>query len=111
MLTVCFVEVEIMVTLDSGCCEHVLDLEGAPGYQEFLMPSPGSIRKQNFVVGNGQLIPNEGQVQLNMQTQSSNPESLSSVLQVAEVTRPLMSASRICDQGFVCIFDDAEALW
>ena len=44
-----------------------------------------------------------------METQSGKPGLLSSVFQVAEVTRPLMSVSRICDQGFVCVFDDVEA--
>ena len=45
-----FVECDILVTLDSGCCEHVLDLLDAPGYQEVLPPSKGSIRGQKFVV-------------------------------------------------------------
>ena len=33
-----------------------------------------------------------------------------SVFQIAEVTRPLMSVGRVCDQGFKCTFDDKEAL-
>ena len=92
-------ETDIEVTLDSGCCNHVLDAEDAPGY--VVQPSAGSRRGQNFIVGNGEKIPNEGQVRLNMQaTPSSGPAlSVQSTFQVAEVNRPLMSVSRICDQG------------
>ena len=34
---------------------------------------------------------------------------LQSCFQVAQVTRPLMSVSRVCDQGLRCIFDDEQA--
>ena len=33
-----------------------------------------------------------------------------SVFQVAEVTRPLMSVSKVCDQGMRCIFEETHAL-
>ena len=35
---------------------------------------------------------------------------LQSTFQVAEITRPLMSVRRVCDQGLQCVFDDKEAL-
>ena len=104
-----FVETEIIITLDSGCCEHVMDLADAMGYQDHLTPSPGSRNRQHFVVGNGQRIPNEGQVQLNMETLGGAPVNLQSVFQVAEVKRPLMSVSRICESGYTCSFDKDEA--
>ena len=104
-----FVETEIEVTIDSGCCEHVLDLMDAPGYDGCLSESPGSLRGQNFVVGNGQRIRNEGQITLNMETLGADPHSVASTFQVAEVTRPLMSVSRICDQDFKCLFDKTKA--
>ena len=101
-------DVEIEITLDSGCCEHVMDMAEAPGY--VVTESPGSRRKQNFVVGNGQKVPNEGQFNLNLQTQVNGHENLlRSCFQVAEITRPLMSVSRICDQDLVCEFDKKEA--
>ena len=34
---------------------------------------------------------------------------MNSVFQVAEITRPLMSVSRICDQDMVCIFEKDHA--
>ena len=57
------VECDIIVTLDSGCCEHVLDLLDAPGYQEVMRPSKGSIRGQNCFVGSGDRLPDEGEVE------------------------------------------------
>ena len=106
-----WVDTEIEVCLDSGCCEHVMDLQDAPGYQAHLMESSGSKRKQHFIVGNGARVPNEGQLLLNLESDlKQGTRRLQSTFQVAEVTRPLMSFSRICDQGLKCIFDNQEAL-
>ena len=35
---------------------------------------------------------------------------VASTFQVAQVTRPLMSVSKICDQKFTCHFDDQKAV-
>ena len=106
-----WVDTEIEVCLDSGCCDHVMDLQDAPGYQAYLVESPGSKRKQQFVVGNGERVPNEGQLVLNLESDVDKcTRKLQSTFQVAEVTRPLMSVSKICDQGLRCLFDDQEAL-
>ena len=102
-----WVDTEIELTLDSGCCEHVMDVSDAAGYEAHVVESSGSRRGQHFVVGNGQRVPNEGQLHLNMEYQGI---PLRSVFQIAEVTRPLMSVGRVCDQGFKCTFDDKEAL-
>ena len=91
----------IHITLDSGCCEHVMDFTDAPWYHAYIVQSAGSKRKQNFVVGNSQKLPNEGEIHVNL---SSNGTPLRSVFQVAEVTRPLMSVGRVCDQGVDCLF-------
>ena len=45
---------DIEITLDSGCCNHVLDAEDALGY--LVSESPGSRRGQNFIVGNGERV-------------------------------------------------------
>ena len=103
-----WVDTEIEVTLDSGCCEHVMDIADAPGYCAFITESSGSRRKQNFIVGNGEKVPNEGQVTLNMF--ADDTKAIRSVFQIAEVTRPLMSVGRICDQGMLCTFDESKAL-
>ena len=102
-----WVDTEIELTLDSGCCEHVLDVADAPGYAHFISESPGSKRGQRFIVGNGERVPNDGQVRLNMECAGI---PLQSVFQVASVTRPLMSVGRVCGQGLKCIFDQDKAL-
>ena len=55
----------IEIILDSGACRHVMARESAPGYA--VHESPGSRRGQNFVVGNGERVPNEGQMALSLQ--------------------------------------------
>jgi hypothetical protein len=96
--------VDLKVTLDSGACDHILDAEDAPGYA--VQTSLGSKRRQSFVVGNGENVPNEGEVSLSMQSPdgSGSHVPVNTTFQVAEINRPLMSVARICDQGLTCIF-------
>ena len=101
------VETKVRLTLDSGCVDHIADLADVPGYRCVLEPSAGSKRWQNFVVGNGAGVPNEGQVRLRMKT--AEGKLMASVFQVAEITRPLMSVSKICDQDIFCLFSKKEA--
>ena len=54
-------------------------------------------------------MPNKGQVRLRMGSKNESGLDMQSVFQVAEITRPLMSVSRICDQGMVCIFEANHA--
>jgi hypothetical protein len=104
-----FVPVDVLVTLDSGCTDHVMDAEDAPGYT--VRPSPGSRRGQQFTVGNGEQVPNEGEVSLNLTAPagSGRTADISTNFQVAEITRPLMSVSRICDQGMSVVFTASGA--
>ena len=106
-----WVDSEIEITLDSGCCEHVLDISDAPGYSAFITESSGSRRHQNFIVGNGEKVPNEGEISLNMESSGAKNvmNSIRSTFQIAEVTRPLMSVGRVCDQGLQCLFTKVDA--
>ena len=36
-----FVETDILLTLDNGWCDHIVDMADAPGYAAVLHPSPG----------------------------------------------------------------------
>ena len=73
--------------------------------------SAGSRRKQNFIVGNGNKVPNRGAVHLNLDAEvGGQTNSLKSVFQMAAITRQLISVRRITDQGLVCIFDRERAL-
>ena len=93
------------IILDSGACRHVMAGESAPGYP--VRESPGSRRGQNFIVGNGERVPNEGQMILNLETDDG--AAATATFQVADLTRPLMSVSQICEQGYRCIFEDSCA--
>ena len=76
----------------------------------FLMESPGSKQREKYVVGNGQRVKNEGEVLLNMTSEvGGKARNFQSCFQVANVTRPLMSVSKVCDQGLRCIFEDERA--
>ena len=59
-------------------------------------------------------MPNEGLVRLRMEAAVSQGQvtPVQSTFQVAEVSRPLMSVSKICDQGYACLFtkDGAQIL-
>ena len=99
-----WVDRDIEIILDSGACDNVLDAEDAPGY--LISESPGSRQGRNFVVGNGEKMPNEGQVELRMESPVANGVRVPVVtdFQVAQISKPLMSVSRVCAQGHTCIF-------
>ena len=61
----------IQITLDSGCVEHVMSIEDAPGYEGLITSSAGSRRGLNFLVGSGQPLPNKGEIRLNMESLGS----------------------------------------
>ena len=98
------------VALDSGCVEHVCDRSDAPGTE--VTESPGSKRGQNFIVGNGEKVLNQGEMKLQMEAEldDKHVNTIDSVFQVAKVTRPLMSVSKICDGGFTAHVDDQRAV-
>ena len=54
---------------------------------------------QNFIVGNGAKFPNDGQVNLNLQTGGGLLNDITSTFEVAKVSRPLMSVGKLCDAG------------
>ena len=100
-----WIDIEFEVALDSGCTDHVCDPDDARGY--VVEESAGSKRKQKFLVGNGERIPNQGQIRLNLQGPGVNGASnnIDSTFQAAKVSRPLMSVGRICDSGLRVEFD------
>ena len=53
-------------------------------------------------------IPNQGQVTLGLKG-LNGAKTIKSTFQVADVTRPLWSVGRICDEGFRITFDDKKA--
>ena len=52
---------------------------------------------------------NQGQIKLCMKSKEDDGVLMSSVLQVVDSTRPLMSISTTCDQGMSCVFEKTHA--
>ena len=61
------------------------------------------------MVGDGNKISNDGEVRFNLQTIEDNPNDIGSTLQVAKVSRPLMSVGKICDNGMKVVFSSDKA--
>ena len=100
----------IEIVLDSGACRQVMAREDAPGYQ--VHESNASRRGLGFVVSNGERIPNEGQFVLILDADNGQGSAtpLACTFQVADFTRPLMSVSQLCEQGFKVEFKETHAL-
>ena len=60
-------------------------------------------------MGDGGTIPNLGQSRLNLFDETAD-RGLSSIFQIAAVTRPLMSVGKICDEGHQVTFDKIQAV-
>ena len=85
-------DVEFEVALDSGSTDNVCHPGDVPGY--LVESSQGSRAGQNFIVGKGAKVPNNGQVNLNLQTGGNLLNDITS-----KVSRPLMSVGKLCDTG------------
>ena len=96
--------------LDSGCVEHVCAQIDVPQY--VVEPSAGSRAGQGFVVGNGDHLPNKGQATLNLEATDGDGavNEIKPCFQIAQVTRPLMSVSKVCDHGYRCLVDKDKAI-
>ncbi len=99
----------IEIALDSGAGDHVAAEVDAPGYS--LEESPGSRRGQNFVAAGGHKMPNKGQLTLHLLAHAGDgrEEKVSTIFQVADVTRPLWSVSKVCDSGYTVTFNAKTA--
>ena len=64
----------------------------------------GEHKKPNVSHGRWGEIPNQGQKSLRLADLDRGVE-ISSVFQIAKVTRPLMSVGRTCDEGKQVVFD------
>ena len=102
-----WIDVEFEVALDSGSTDNVCPPGDVPGY--VVEESPGSRVGQGFIVGNGARVTNDGQSLLSLQSASGKEHTMSSMFQVAKVSRPLMSVGRLCDAGLDVLFKKDRA--
>ncbi len=98
----------IELALDSGAGDHVASACDAPAYQ--VEESPGSKIKQHFLAAGGAKLANQGQITLDMMFPIEDGEAeVESTFQVAEVSRPLFSVSKVCDAGYDVVFNAKRA--
>ena len=93
------------LVIDSGAADHVADTREAPGYE--VAPSQGRRQGECWKTASGDLIPNRGEMVLDMQSGNS---SITSTFQVGAISRPLWSVSKLCDAGYTVTLDSEKAV-
>ena len=91
------------LTIDSGAADHVIPPNWVPGLR--VQPSPGSKRGVQYVAANGSKLPNLGQMMLSFQNSAGTAGRI--MLQVANITKPLVSVSKLVDDGHQVVFDES----
>ena len=87
--------------MDSGASNPVAPPDMIPGVK--IMPSPGSIRGQVYnTASKEKKLPNLGQQQLHACTHEGLDTEV--LFQIADVSKPLVSVSAICELGNRVIF-------
>ena len=94
-----FLDETMEVAIDSGAGDHVAGgEEAAVAYT--IEESPGSLIGQHFTGAGGHRMKNMGQLRLHLRADNGKKgRDIKTTFQVAKVTRPLMSVSKICDAG------------
>jgi hypothetical protein len=93
------------ITVDSGAAENVLPVDMFPEIE--LEPSKGSLAGQFWVSAKGERIYNLGQKLVEFETDEGHKWKV--MWQVAQVTKPLLSANRITDQDNEVVLKKAGA--
>ena len=94
------------VAIDSGCVANVVGPDDVPGGVE-VKHNPKK-KKRNFVNASGGDMENYGEASVDMILENGNV--VSSTFNVTDVTRPLHSASQVCDTASVKCPDGHEVL-
>ena len=87
---------EVETTLDTGATTHAADRVDFPGYE--VEESPGSRAGQQFGCAGGKALKNEGQMTINMVSPLEGTP-IRMCTQVTKVTRPLLSVTKITEEG------------
>ena len=94
-------EQDLWFTVDSGASENVISPGCAPSVRT--RPSAGSREGVCYVTANGMVMQNYGEKDLRVLTEEGHKCRLT--MQVTDVSKPLMSVSRICDAGHKVVFE------
>jgi len=93
--------VKLEAVVDSGAAESVAPESMAPWIP--MKESEGSKRGQTYLSASGDKLPNLGEKKFDMMTVEGHWAQ--ATFQVAEVTRPLCSVSKMCDKGNRVVFE------
>ena len=91
---------KLVITIDSGAAESVINEEHAPMIQT--TPSQGSRSGVEYVNANGATMPNRGEKYIPIKTENGSECTVR--MQVTDVKRTLLSVGRVCDTGHEVIF-------
>ena len=101
---------DIEFTLDTGASVHAIDKLDLPGHS--IRESAGSKRKQHFQAAGDKFIPNEGETDVFILSNSSDaPCELVACMRIAKVTRPLLSVSKLTEGNRLKVLCDHEAAY
>ena len=90
------------LTIDSGAADHVMPL----GWLAWILvvASAGSLKGLHYVAASGTRIPNKGQQIVRFLTENGTWAQW--VFQVAAINKPLVSVSKLIDDGWRVVFDE-----
>ena len=89
------------MTIDSGAADHVIPPNWIPGVP--IVPSPGSKRGVRYIAANGAKLPNLGQMVVAFENSVGTAGKI--LFQVANISKPLVSVSKLIDDGHQVVFD------
>ena len=93
---------KVVTTFDSGSADHVCPEEEFPSVK--MEPSQGSKKGRKYVAANGHKVPNMGQKKMPMITEDG--KQLMITWQVTKVVKPLLSVSKLTENGNMVILDN-----
>ena len=91
--------IEVEMALDSGASVHAADRVDFPGHE--VRESAGSKAGQKFGCAGGKMLPNEGESDILMVAPGGIGCEISTTIQIAKITRPLLSVSQMTRNGNV----------
>ena len=96
------VKVKKGLTVDSGAADHVMPL----GWIAWIIvvASLGSLRGLHYVSASGNRLPNMGEQKVRFLTKDGVWATL--LFQIAGINKPLVSVSKLIDEGWRVVFDD-----
>ena len=93
------------LTVDSGAADHVMPAGWFIGM--IIVQSIGLIRGLMYVAANGAKIPNKGQTVVDFMSGEGTWAKF--IFQIAAINKPLVSESKLVEDGYRVIFDDDES--